>query len=490
MPMARAFLAFVSTLGIGMATRGDQPNVLLIVADDLRAELGLYGSPARTPSIDALAARGVAFGRAYCQQAVCNPSRSSFLTGKRPDTLRLWSNGIHFRENMPEVITLPQHFMANGYEARCSGKIFHNWHTKEKGDRRSWSADEFLHYANHGDDAPMVEGTLPANTAVGIGRMYGKVPVCECRDVADEAYYDGRVAAEAVRILAEKRDKPLFLAVGFWKPHAPFNAPKKYWDMYDRTLILPPRADRPAGAPPIAFHDGREVLGIPPNRVEPAATQVAEMRHGYLANVSYMDAQVGKVLSALDRAGMRDNTVVVFLSDHGYHLGELGLWAKTSCFERDARIPLVIAAPGLRRPGRMEMGVMELVDIFPTLNELCGLRAVAGLEGSSRGKTVLEGTLSPSGAAFTQHPRPAYYDRSSAGKPEAMGYSVRVDSGRYTEWRDWTTGALVGSEYYPETDLPDPTRNRVDDPSMAEPVAAARVALRRMFPPSITPAKK
>ena len=174
-----SFLVFFASL----AASGAQPNVVLIVADDLRTELGLYGSPARTPNIDALASRGVAFSRAYCQQAVCNPSRSSFLTGLRPDTLRLWSNGIHFRENRPEALTLPQHFMANGYETRCAGKIFHNWHTKEKGDRRSWSAPEFLHYANHGDDTPMVEGLLPANTALGIGRQYGKVPVCECRDV-------------------------------------------------------------------------------------------------------------------------------------------------------------------------------------------------------------------------------------------------------------------------------------------------------------------
>ena len=481
-----SFLVFFATL----AASGAQPNVVLIVADDLRTELGLYGSPARTPNIDALASRGVAFGRAYCQQAVCNPSRSSFLTGLRPDTLRLWSNGIHFRENRPEALTLPQHFMANGYETRCAGKIFHNWHTKEKGDRRSWSAPEFLHYANHGDDTPMVEGLLPANTALGIGRQYGKVPVCECRDVPDEAYYDGRVASVAVKILAEKRSKPLFLAVGFWKPHAPFNAPKKYWDMYDRSSIQPPRKERPSGTPAVAFHDGREVLGTPPNRVEPNAGQVAEMRHGYLANISYMDAQVGKVLAALDRSGMRENTVVVFLSDHGYHTGELGLWAKTSCFERDARVPLVVAAPGIRRPGRTETGIVELVDLFPTLNDMCALGRVSGLEGASRAKTLLEGVSSPNGAAFTQHPRPSYFDRSKSGQPDAMGYSVRVESGRYTEWREWANGSLVGSEYYPEADLPDPVRNRVNDPSLAGGVETARAALHQMFPPSIAPAKK
>lgn len=473
-----------------MAAWGAKPNVLLIVSDDLQAELGLYGSVARTPNIDALAGRGVAFTRAYCQQAVCNPSRSSFLTGRRPDTLRLWSNGIHFREKNPDVVTLPQYFLANGYETRCVGKIFHNWHTREKGDRRSWSAPEFLHYANHGEDTPMVEGPLSANTAAGIGRMYGKVPVCECRDVPDEAYYDGRVASEAAKVLAGRREKPLFLAVGFWKPHAPFNAPKKYWDMYDRTAIPHPRQDRPAGAPAVAFHDGREVLGIPPNRVEPNASQVAEMRHGYLANITFMDAQVGKVLAALDKSGMRENTLVVFMSDHGYHTGELGLWAKTSCFERDSRVPFVVAGPGIRRPGRMEKGIMELVDLFPTLNELCGLRPAPGLEGSSKAGVVLGEKQGIAAPAFTQHPRPAYFDRTGSGQPEAMGYSVRVESGRYTEWRDWSTGSLVGSEYYREGDLPDPIRNRVNDPPLAGEVANARAALHGMFPPSAAPARK
>ena len=189
-------------------------------------DLGCYGGAAKTPALDALAKRGVRFDAAYCQQAVCNPSRSSFLTGKRPDALRLWDNGTHFRDKNPDVMTLPLWFKERGYATRNVGKIFHNWHTKVKGDRRSWSADEFLHYAQHGDDMPQVKGELPPNRALPYGRDYGTVPLCECRDVADEAYYDGRVAAEAVRVLEEVKDKPFFLAVGFWKPHAPFNAPR------------------------------------------------------------------------------------------------------------------------------------------------------------------------------------------------------------------------------------------------------------------------
>jgi iduronate 2-sulfatase len=324
----------------------DRPNVLFVLADDLRTDLGVYGSAAKTPHLDALAARGVRFDRAFCQQALCNPSRSSFLTGRRPDTLRLWSNGTHFRENNPDVVTLPQWFKRHGYESRCVGKVFHNWHTKEKGDRRSWSADEFLYYANHGDDVPEVSGALPANTARDVGRDYGKVPLCERRDVPDEAYFDGRVAAEAVKVLAAVKDRPFFLAVGFWKPHAPFNAPKRYWDRYDPKTLPALDPAWPKDAPEWAFHDSREVLGLPPKRITPSADDAAAMRHGYLANIAYLDEQAGKVLTALDTHGLTRKTVVVFVSDHGYHVGEHGLWGKTSCFERDARVPLVVAAPG------------------------------------------------------------------------------------------------------------------------------------------------
>ncbi len=315
------------------AIAAEKPNVLFIVSDDLNVNLGCYGSAARTPNLDALAARGLRFERAYCQQALCNPSRSSFLTGKRPDTLHLWNNGTHFRERNADVVTLPQWFKENGYDTRCLGKIFHNWHTREKGDRRSWSADEFLYYANHGDDTPQVKGELPPNLALPIGRNYGAEPLCERRDVGDEAYYDGRIAAEAVRTLGVVKDKPFFLAVGFWKPHAPFNAPEKYWDLYDPKRLPTLNPARPKGAPELAFHDSREILGVPPKQIKPTAEQVSEMRHGYFANISFMDAQVGKVLKALDDHKLADRTVIVFIADHGYHIGEHGLWGKTSNFE-------------------------------------------------------------------------------------------------------------------------------------------------------------
>ena len=473
-------------------------NVLFIMADDYRPEVSSYGSRALTPNLDRLARRSVQFDRAYCQQAVCNPSRSSMLTGLRPDTIRIWNNSTHFRELNPDVTTLPLHFKQHGYTTRDVGKIFHNWHTQEKGDARSWSAPEYLHYATHGEDAPQVKGVVARNHASGGPRKYQSVFMCEARDVPDEAYYDGRVAAEAVRVLAEVKDKPFFLAVGFWKPHAPFNAPKKYWDLYDRAKLPPLDPRRPAGAPAIAFHDSREILGVPPQNVQPTPEQVQEMRHGYFANISYMDAQVGKVLDALERSGVADRTVVVFVGDHGYHIGEHEQWGKTSNFELDARVPLMIAPPRSPRAGQRTRALVELIDLFPTLVELCGLPAVQPVVTSaagparSAGTTGLEGlslipllrdpaaTVKP--AAFTQHPRPSYYDREPDKRPQAMGCSVRTARVRYTEWRDWTTGEVIGRELYSDDDEPAETKSRVDDPALTAAQREAEALLRARFP--------
>jgi iduronate 2-sulfatase len=488
----RSLLVSLAVLaGIVGSAHADTPkkrNVLFIVADDLRVELGCYGSVALTPNLDRLAKRGVRFERAYCQQALCNPSRSSFLTGRRPDALHLWSNGAHFREKNPEAPTIPQCFKNNGYTTRCTGKIFHNWHTKVKGDRRSWSADEFLHYAEHGEDTPRVKGKPPANLALAIGRDYGKVPMCERRDVPDEAYYDGRVADEAVRVLGQVKDQPFFLAVGFWKPHAPFNAPKKYWDLYDPKKLPRLNPDRPRGAPSLAFHDSREIRGIPPKQISPTAQQVSEMRHGYFANISYMDAQLGKVLKALEDLKLSDRTVIVFVADHGYHIGEHGLWAKTSNFERDARVPLIVAVPGMKTAGKASSSLVELVDLFPTLTELCGVKTPAGLDGVSLAGVLESPTKSVKATAFTQHPRPAYFDRTRTGTPEAMGYSVRTAAGRYTEWRDWQTGKVLGAEYYDHARDPNELTNRQAGTETDK--LKARAALHRQFPPHIPPAKR
>lgn len=489
----RVLLVLASLLLLASDVRAaDAPrlNVLHVIADDLRCDLGCYGGPAKTPTLDALAKRGVLFETACCQQALCNPSRSSFLTGRRPDTLHLWHNGVHFREKNPDVTTLPLWFKNQGYTTRNVGKIFHNWHTKEKGDRRSWSAEEFLHYANHGDDVAKVKGELPPNTALKYGRMYGASGICECRDVPDNAYFDGRVADEAIRVLGEVKDGPFYLAVGFWKPHAPFNAPKKYWDLYDRSRLPAFDPSRPKGAPEVAFHDGRELRGVPPRQVDFTPEQVAEIRHGYLANISYLDAQLGRILAALEKQGLAGRTVVVFHSDHGYHLGEHQLWAKTSNFEYDARVPMIVVPPGTTQAGKTVKTAVELLDLFPTLCDLCRLKQPAGLEGTSLAATVTEGAAPTKKVAFTQHPRPAYFDRTEKGVPDAMGYSVRTAHVRYTEWRDWETGKVLGAELYDHPGDERELTNRSDRPTSPTTLAEARAALHRQFPPDVVPAKR
>ena len=470
---------------LSQARGAQRPNVLFIMADDYRPELGCYGSKAITPALDRLAGKGVRFEHAYAQQAMCNPSRSSYLTGLRPDTLRLWCNGTHFRQDNPDVVTMPQLFMKNGYTARCVGKVFHNWHTTPKGDRPSWSADEFLHYANHADDRPMVKGELPPNVAtLTTGKYNDTAPLCECRDVPDEAYYDGRVAAEAIRVLNEQSEaQPFFLAVGMWKPHAPFNAPKKYWDLYERDKLPLLNPSRPTNAPDIAFHQSTEILGAVGTQFVPSPEQAAEMRHGYFASISYLDAQVGKVLEALKKHPAAANTIVIFIADHGYHIGEHTLWGKTSNFEYDAHVPMIILDPRIPNDkGRAVSGMAELLDLYPTLVDLCDLQNAPKLEGTSLAPVLRDPAKPAKSAAFTQHPRPAYYDRTPAKVPTHMGYSVSTAHVRYTEWRDWKTGEVTGRELYDHATDPEELRNVIDQASLAKPQAEAMALIKGQFP--------
>jgi iduronate 2-sulfatase len=235
------------------------------------------------------------------------------------------------------------------------------------------------------------------------------------------------------------------------------------------------------GAPEISFHDGRELRGIPPNQVTFTAEQAAEIRHGYFANITYMDTQVGKVLDALDRSGQREKTIVIFVADHGYHLGEHDQWAKTSNFELDAHVPLLMSAPG-GIVGKRTESMAELIDLFPTLVELCKLPQPSGLEGMSLAPVLADPVRSVKPAAFTQHPRPAYFDREPANIPKAMGCSVRTPRVRYTEWRDWKSGEVVGRELYDAHSDPVEMRNAVDDPRMADALSEAEVLLKKQFP--------
>lgn len=463
----------LTALGLGAASlcqaADRRPNVLFIAADDLRTNLACFGDPvAKTPNLDQLAQRGRVFERAYCQQALCNPSRASLLTGRRPDSLRVWNLPTHFRETLPDVVTLPQHFKQHGYFTQNVGKIFHNWRTKIQGDPVSWSVPAELHFASHATDVAVIDGgTPPPNLATAKGT--------ESRDVPDEAYFDGRVAARAIDALREvsRRPEPFFLAVGFWKPHTPFNPPKRYWDLYRRDEIPPVRnPEGPKDAPLLALKGATELS---------AGTKeaIAELRHGYYAATSYLDAQVGKVLAELDRLRLADNTVIVFWSDHGFHLGEHGLWGKTSNYELDAQVPLIIAAPGMPRPGAPTRALVELIDLYPTLLDWCDLPKVEGLEGVSLRPVLENPAARVKAGAFTQTPRPP---NIQGGQSDAMGYSVREERYRYTEWRWWQNGTLLAAELYDhERDVYE-TLNLADLPHLAEVRRRLAAQLQVQFP--------
>lgn len=413
----------------------EKPNVLFIAVDDLRVELGCYGNThVLSPNIDRLAQSGTVFERAYCQQTVCNPSRASLLTGLRPDTLRVWDLPTHFRQHKPDAVTLPELFKKHGYHAQGVGKIFHNWRQDDwQGDPVSWSVPAVLHYNSHGNDKPSVADVLPPNLASGKDGI-------ECRDVPDDAYFDGRVAETAINALNEisRRGQPFFLAVGFWKPHTPFNAPKKYWDLYDRpTIPLPSHVVRPEGLPEIALTGSYYRGGAD-------SQELREMHHGHLSAISYLDQQVGKVLARLDLLGLREKTIVVFWSDHGLHIGEHGLTGKTTAFELDAHVPLIFSTP-MHKAGQRTQALVELLDVYPTLTDLCGLDAPSGLEGVSLRPLLEDPKTVVKRVALTQTPRPNY---PRGELPEVMGYSIRTERYRYTQWQDFESGQVQARELY------------------------------------------
>lgn len=414
-------------------------NVLFIAVDDLRPNLGCYGDEnAITPNIDRLASRGVVFDRAYCQQAVCNPSRASLMTGMRPDALRVWDLQTHFRDTTPDVVTLSEHFKNNGYRAECIGKIYHD--PRSMRDRRSWASEETLAFT------PEVGGkyVLPENQRSDDGKGSWKAAATECADVEDDAYIDGRVAAATVDRLSTYNGDPFFLGVGFRRPHLPFSAPRKYWDMQDAASVATPENPLPpTDVPELALHNWIELRGYSdiPDVGDLSSEQAAHLRHGYYAATTYMDAQVGRVLDALESAGLADDTAVILWGDHGWHLGEHGLWCKTTNFELDTRAPLLIAAPGCA-PG-VTKSIVEFIDIYPTLCDLCSLDSPPHLAGRSLQKILQDTSLSIKKAAYSQFPHNG-----------CMGCSARTDSHRYTEWINLETGRTEATELYDHTTDP------------------------------------
>ncbi|MCB1077308.1 MAG: sulfatase, partial [Verrucomicrobiae bacterium] len=445
-----------------------------------------YGDAvAVTPNLDRLAARGLVFERAYCQQAVCNPSRSSFLTGLRPDTVKVDDLRKYFRETAAggsTLITMPQHFKNHGYFCQDIGKIFHNMGDTQ--DRRSWSIDEAFYKGTHADDTVYANAAHPPGSPP---REY-KALVTESHEVPDTAYRDGQIANLAAAMLREHAtiDQPFFLAVGFWRPHLPFVAPKKYWDLYDPakiTLPNPPYA--PEGAPDIALHDSKEIrgYGLTPKDRDFTSDEIRHYRHGYYASISFMDAQLGKILDALEESGESENTLIVFTSDHGFHIGEQTLWGKTSNFELDARVPLIIADP--RQPGshgKKSSSIAELVDLYPTLADLAKIEEdqPKRLEGVSLANVLADPAASVKDAAFTQHQHPFY---GSAKDWKAWGYSLRTDRWRYTEWRAISDDSVMARELYDHESDPLETKNLADEAGREEVLGTLAERLARQFGP-------
>jgi len=463
-----------------------RPNVLFIVVDDLRPELGCYGRDyIKSPNIDALAQSGMVFNRAYCQQAVCSPSRTAVMTGVRPDTSKVWDLVTHFRAALPDVVTLGQQFKQNGYFVQGMGKIYHGGLDDPATWSVPWQNPKAPVYALPDDialagtnaeptdeDGPDNSGTavssysLPKgdkaktaavasdSTAPSAGKKKGKKgkaakgpnvtnsrgPIYECADVPDNYFLDGKTADLAVQTLGEisKKSQPFFLAVGFRKPHLPWVAPKKYWDLYDpATIALAPNPFYPVDAPAYAIiqNDGevRAYKGVPPSG--PIPDDIAhKLKQAYFAGVSYSDAQVGRVLAELDRLNLRNNTIVILWGDHGWKLGEHAAWGKHSNVENDVNAPLILSVPGMKNAGTHSDALVEFVDMYPTLCELAGVPLPRHLEGTSMKPLLDEPNRPWKSATFSQYPRSAGQTAGKSTLGQLMGYTMRTDRYRLTVW--------------------------------------------------------
>ena len=467
-----------------------RPNVLLICVDDLKPALGCYGdAAAKTPNIDRLAARGVRFDAAYTDQAVCAPSRNALLTGLRPQSLGIYDLGTNFRRAAPTIRTLPQLFHDAGWHAAGLGKIFHVGHGN-RDDAASW--DEPLFRAKT-VQYHLAENRGPSREEARFESRSGaeKLPrgaATERADVDDGTYDDGRIAAEAVRrlrVAAAAPGKPFFLAVGFLKPHLPFVAPKRYWDLHD-PAALPVAATRtpPEGAPAWAATDWGELRQYKdtPDTGPVDDALARHLVHGYYAATSYVDAQIGKVLDALDETGLADDTIVVLWGDHGWHLGDHGMWCKHTTYEQATRIPLVVAAPGMAR-GAGSAALVESVDVLPTLLELAGLPLPEGRDGRSFAAVLADPSRPARDHCIQVYPR-----------GQRLGRAVRTADRRLVEWRAFDAPASSAVlELYDLAADPDETRNlaaeRPDDvarlralldrhPAPRRPVTARRAGAR------------
>ena len=470
-------------------------NILFIAVDDLKPYINSLGyTKSITPNLDRLVSSGMAFTSAYCQQAVCGPSRASLLTGLRPDKTQVWDLQTLIRSKNPDVITLPQYFRQSGYKTIGMGKIFDPRSVDKDSDLQSWSEPfkrkfklaegyEDLAYEFYQDAA------IKAKERAGVKIKNGEFEKSEVKistenlDVPDDAYMDGAMANYAVSQLLSlgKSTDPFFLAVGFKKPHLPFVSPRKYWDLYERqSFDLAKWSQRSTDGPPIAYHNSGELRSfydIVPFEQEPnrnngllsiSEDKQRELLHGYHACISYIDAQIGKLLNALHETGLDKHTIIILWGDHGWHLGDHGLWAKHSNFEQATHVPFIISVPGLTN-GKKYVQPVEFVDIYPTLSELTGLPVPAWLDGKSLVPALKNPNLLIKSFSISQYPRGA-----GNGPREVMGYSLRNQQYRFTEWvgNNFTTSKPFNQqdvraiELYDMKNDPSETRNIANDPSM------------------------
>jgi choline-sulfatase len=427
---------------IAQAAAPARKNVLFIIADDLNNLLGCYGEPlAKTPNLDKLAARGVRFDRAYCTYPLCGPSRNSFLTGLYPNSTGILANSQLFRQTIPAQLSLPQAFRQQGYFAARIGKLYHygvpnSIGTNGHDDPASWELELNPAGVDRLEDHPKITSLTP--------NQFGATLSWYASPKGDAEHTDGMQASDAEWVLercAKQKNRPFFLAVGFFRPHTPYVSPKTYFDQHPAArmpVVQGVKEDR-ADIPPAALASGKK------EQDDMTDDQRRQARQAYHASISFMDAQVGRVVDALDRLGLADSTVIVFTSDHGYHMGEHGLWQKMSLFEESARVPLLVVAPGITKRGTVAKAPVSHVDLFPTLAELCGVKTPDNLQGQSLVSILRDPAAIGRGWALTQVQRggggAAPITREGAGNNRRFfGYSLRTARWRYTEWAEGAQG--------------------------------------------------
>ncbi|MDF7823452.1 sulfatase [Pontiellaceae bacterium B12227] len=460
-----------------------QKNILLFYVDDLRPELGCYGAEyIKSPNIDTLAEAGIVFDRAYCQQALCGPSRISMMSGQYPNTTGIMDLWTPLTKIYKDAMTLPRYFKERGYFTGSYGKVYH--HTRD--DTQSWTElipKPDVKYANaetlRGMEERVAEGKK-RGLSVDELRVLGKGPAVEMADVADNAYPDGKIADQAIESLRKNKEKPFFICVGITKPHLPFAAPKRYWDLYGREQFDVPKQVRPEGAPDVAFTVWGELRGYRGMPKEGLLTdeQTRELKHGYAASVSFADAQVGRVLDELDRLGLREDTIIVLWGDHGWKLGEYGAWCKHTNFELDANVPFIVSAPGFTK-GKRSGAMVEMIDIFPTLADLTGGEVPESCDGKSM-KALLknpDGKFRP--YAVTMYPRGS-----------VTGYSMRNQRWRYTEWIHTETKEIKIRELYDHKDSPIADKNLANNPEYKGLIAELSKQLNSAARVEATPVRK